>query len=135
VPPSAFDLIAPPYHVTVLFAYASPNPTNAALAATLPRFTSSPSDAYSTRAASPASTTHHQAADKYSMSTFFHTWADVVRAKNGAPPPQTMNLPMLPLYSSYRPGVVVPRAAGIGFTAERQVSRTPRTLSFPCSNT
>lgn len=42
VPPTVFDLVAPPYHVTVLFAYAPPNPTNeallAALADTLPRF-------------------------------------------------------------------------------------------------
>uniref|UniRef100_A0A341J7S6 Uncharacterized protein n=2 Tax=Setaria TaxID=4554 RepID=A0A341J7S6_SETIT len=46
VPPTAFDLVAPAYHVTVLFAYAPPNPTNAALlhalAATLPRFPRSP---------------------------------------------------------------------------------------------
>ena len=42
VPPTVFDLVAPAYHVTVLFAYAPPNPTNAALlhalADTLPRF-------------------------------------------------------------------------------------------------
>ncbi|KAL6905667.1 hypothetical protein ACP4OV_003268 [Aristida adscensionis] len=42
VPLTAFDLVAPTYHVTVLHAFAPPNPTNAgllaALAATLPRF-------------------------------------------------------------------------------------------------
>ena len=31
--------------------------------------------------------THHQAADGYSMSTFFHAWADAVRANNGANKP------------------------------------------------
>jgi hypothetical protein len=31
VPLTVFDLVAPTYHVTVLFAYAAPNPTNAAL--------------------------------------------------------------------------------------------------------
>ncbi|KAF8671574.1 hypothetical protein HU200_049894 [Digitaria exilis] len=42
VQPTIFDLVAPPYHVTVLFAYAPPNPTNTtllhALIATIPRF-------------------------------------------------------------------------------------------------
>ena len=42
VPPTVFDLVAPAYHVTVLYAYAPPNPTSAALLAaladTLPRF-------------------------------------------------------------------------------------------------
>ena len=35
VPPTVFDLVAPAYHVTVLFAYAPPNPTSAALLAAL----------------------------------------------------------------------------------------------------
>lgn len=39
---TVFDLVAPTYHVTVLYAYAAPNPINAALldalASTLPRF-------------------------------------------------------------------------------------------------
>lgn len=42
VPFTVFDLIAPTYHVTVLYAFSAPNPSNAALldtlAATLPRF-------------------------------------------------------------------------------------------------
>ncbi|XP_047049620.1 tryptamine hydroxycinnamoyltransferase 1-like [Lolium rigidum] len=42
VPLTVFDLAAPTYHVTVLFAFSPPNPTNQALldalAATLPRF-------------------------------------------------------------------------------------------------
>ncbi|KAK1628986.1 hypothetical protein QYE76_003301 [Lolium multiflorum] len=42
VPLTVFDLAAPTYHVTVLFAFSPPNPTNqallGALAATLPRF-------------------------------------------------------------------------------------------------
>jgi hypothetical protein len=42
VPPTIFHLVAPPYHVTVLFAYTPPNTTNAAilpaLTDTLPRF-------------------------------------------------------------------------------------------------
>lgn len=42
VPLTAFDLVAPTYHVTVLFAFSPPNPTNAALRTalepTLPHF-------------------------------------------------------------------------------------------------
>jgi hypothetical protein len=46
-------------------------------------------------------------------------------APPGAPLPQSINLPVLPLYGSYRPCAVVSRTACIGFTAERQVSRPP----------
>ncbi|PAN15918.1 hypothetical protein PAHAL_3G020100 [Panicum hallii] len=172
VPPTVFDLVAPAYHVTVLFAYAPPNPTNAALlhalTATLPRFplltarhpsqpdhrrpflltgkggagalvveaaVSSPLADHLPLApsrdlerlhppvdgATPhvlvlqinrfacgglviASSAHHQAADGYSMSTFFHAWADAARAgASGAPP--VVDRPPVP----YGPGSVVPR--------------------------
>ncbi|PUZ43618.1 hypothetical protein GQ55_8G022900 [Panicum hallii var. hallii] len=172
VPLTVFDLVAPAYHVTVLFAYAPPNPTNAALlhalTATLPRFplltarrpsqpdhrrpffltgkggagalvveaaVSSPLADHLPLApsrdlerlhvpvdgATPhvlvlqinrfacggllvASSAHHQAADGYSMSTFFHAWADAVRAgASGAPP--VVDRPPVP----YGPGAVVPR--------------------------
>ncbi|RCV36388.1 hypothetical protein SETIT_7G314700v2 [Setaria italica] len=181
VPPTVFDLVAPAYHVTVLFAYAPPNPTNAALlaalAATLPRFPlltarrlldqsrrpsadrplfvtgrggagalvveaavpSSPLADHLPLVPSPdlerlhptvdkdtphvlllqinrfacgglviASSSHHQAADGYSMSTFFHAWADAVRASGatGAPPRTTIDRPPV---QPYGPGAVVPR--------------------------
>ncbi|KAF8664645.1 hypothetical protein HU200_054354 [Digitaria exilis] len=145
VAPTIFDLVAPPYHVTVLFAYAPPNPTNttllAALAATLPRFhlltarrildrhtnrpffltgagalvveatVPSPLSDHLPLTPSPdlerlhtpvdkatphvlvlqlnrfacgglvlASSAHHQAADGYSMSLFFHAWAAAARS-------------------------------------------------------
>ncbi|KAG2555702.1 tryptamine hydroxycinnamoyltransferase 1-like [Panicum virgatum] len=171
VPPTVFDLVAPPYHVTVLFAYAPPNPTSAALlhalADTLPRFplltarrpshpdhrrpffvmgkggagalvmeaaVSSPlADHLPLAPSSPglarlhppvdaatphvlvlqinrfacgglvvASSAHHQAADGYSMSTFFHAWAAAVRS-GGAPP--IIDRPPVP----YGPGAVIPR--------------------------
>ncbi|CAL4911729.1 unnamed protein product [Urochloa decumbens] len=173
VPPTVFDLVAPPYHVTVLFAYAPPNPTNAALldalAATLPRFplltarlldhrragcpffltgkggagalvveatVSSALSDHLPLTPSPdlarlhpqvdkdtphvlllqinrfacgglviASSAHHQAADGYSMSTFFHAWADAVRAGASNTPPLVDRRPAPP----YGPGAVVPR--------------------------
>ncbi|TVU50768.1 hypothetical protein EJB05_02157, partial [Eragrostis curvula] len=178
VPFTVFDLVAPPYHVTVLFAFTAPNPTNAALidalAATLPRFplltarlenkrqngrrpffvtgsgggagalvveaeVDSPLADHLPLAPSPrlahlhaplgdgegggasptphllqvqinrfacgglvvASSAHHQAADGYSMSTFFHAWVDAVRSA-GAPPPLGRPVP-------YGPGAIVPR--------------------------
>ncbi|CAL4995693.1 unnamed protein product [Urochloa decumbens] len=178
VPPTVFDLVAPPYHVTVLFAFSAPNPTNAALldalAATLPRFplltarlldhrragrpffltgkggagalvveatVSSALSDHLPLVPSPdiellhppfdkdtphvlllqinrfacgglviASSAHHQAADGYSMSTFFHAWADAVRATTatatGAPPLALVDRrPVIP----YGPGAIIPR--------------------------
>ncbi|CAN6348890.1 unnamed protein product [Urochloa humidicola] len=173
VPPTVFDLVAPAYHVTVLFAFSPPNPTNAALldalAATLPRFplltarllehrragrpfflagnkggagtlvveatvSSTLSDHLPlvpsldlarlhplVDKATPhvllqinrfacgglviASSAHHRAADGYSMSTFFHAWADAVRAIATGAPPLAINRPAPP----YGPGAVVPR--------------------------
>ncbi|KAL6641933.1 hypothetical protein ACP70R_020114 [Stipagrostis hirtigluma subsp. patula] len=166
-PLTVFDLVAPTYHVTVLFAFTPPNPTNAALvdalAATLPRFplltarldrsrgrpffvtgggggagalvaeaaVSSPLSDHLPLAPSPdlarlhapvdedtphmlrlhinrfacgglviASSAHHQAADGYSMSAFFHAWIDAVRA-HGAPP---LDGPV-----PYGPAVLAPR--------------------------
>ncbi|CAL4904357.1 unnamed protein product [Urochloa decumbens] len=172
VPPTVFDLVAPAYHVTVLFAFSPPNPTNAALldalAATLPRFplltarlldhrragrpffvtgnkggagalvveatVSSALSDHLPLTPSPdlarlhppfdkdtphvlllqinrfacgglviASSAHHQAADGYSMSTFFHAWADAVRS-TGAPP-LSINRPVIP----YGPAAIIPR--------------------------
>ncbi|CAN6339531.1 unnamed protein product [Urochloa humidicola] len=171
-PPTVFDLVAPPYHVTVLFAFSPPNPTNAALldalAATLRRFPLLTAGLLERRCAgrpffltgrggagalvmeatvssalsdhlpltpSPdlerlhpavdkatphvllvqinrfacgglviASSAHHQAADGYSMSTFFHAWADAVRATD-APPLALVNRLPVP----YGPGAIVPR--------------------------
>ncbi|CAO2140783.1 unnamed protein product [Urochloa humidicola] len=174
--PTTFDLVAPAYHVTVLFAFSPPNPTNAALldalAATLPRFplltarlrehrrvgrpffltgkggagalvveaaVSSVLSDHLPLVPSPdlerlhpavdkatphvlllqinrftcgglviASSAHHQAADGYSMSTFFHAWADAVRASRattGVSPLASINRPAPP----YGPGAVVPR--------------------------
>jgi shikimate O-hydroxycinnamoyltransferase len=147
VPFTVFDRVAPTYHVTVLFAFAAPNPTAAALidalAATLPRFPILTARIDRCRPAfvtggggagalvvetavgsaladvlplapSPglarlhvalddkdrllqvqinrfacgglvvASSAHHQAADGYSMSTFFNAWVDAVRAAANA---------------------------------------------------
>ncbi|OEL19794.1 Agmatine coumaroyltransferase-1 [Dichanthelium oligosanthes] len=172
VPPTVFDLVAPAYHVTVLFAYAPPNPTNAALldalAATLTRFplltarrlgcrpragrplfvtgeggagalvveaaVPSPLSDHLPLAPSPdlarlhvpvdkatphvlllqinrfacgglvvASSTHHQAADGYSMSTFFHAWAGAVRASGAHQP--LIDRPVVP----YGPCAIAPR--------------------------
>ncbi|CAN6380477.1 unnamed protein product [Urochloa humidicola] len=174
VPPTVFDLVAPPYHVTVLFAFSSPNPTNAtlidALVATLPRFPLLTARLLDHRRAgrpffltgnkggagalvveatvfsalsdhlplvpSPdlarlhprvdkatphvlllqinrfacgglviASSAHHQAADGYSMSTFFHAWADAVRAIATGAPPLAINRPAPP----YGPAAIIPR--------------------------
>ncbi|CAN6352783.1 unnamed protein product [Urochloa humidicola] len=174
--PTVFDLVAPAYHVTVLFAFSAPNPTNAALldalAATLPSFplltarllehrragrpffltgkggvgalvveatVSSALSDHLPLVPSPdlarlhpavdkatshvlllqinrfacgglviASSAHHHAADGYSMSTFFHAWADAVRAtatSTGAPPLTLFDCRPVP----YGPSAVVPR--------------------------
>ncbi|KAL6641934.1 hypothetical protein ACP70R_020115 [Stipagrostis hirtigluma subsp. patula] len=171
VPLTVFDLVAPAYHITVLFAFSPPNPTSAALVdaltATLPHFPlltarlerrSSPGDrrpffvtgrggagavVVEAAVASPlsdhlplapspdlarlhapagegatphllrlqinrfacgglviASSAHHQAADGYSMSAFFHAWIDAVRA-GGVPP---LDRPM-----PYGPSALAPR--------------------------
>nr|CAB3462988.1 unnamed protein product [Digitaria exilis] len=153
VHPTIFDLVAPPYHVTVLFAYAPPNPTNAALlhalAATLPRFplltarratvssllsnhlplTPSPDlehlhpvvdkatphvlvlqiNRFACGGLVIASSAHHQAADGYSMSLFFHAWADAVRSGAGAAPPldylNNHHVDVVP----YGPSAITPR--------------------------
>lgn len=182
VPLTVFDLVAPAYHVTVLFAYAAPNPTDAALldalAATLPRFPLLTArlvvaDADERRRRRPffvtgrggagalvveatvasalsdhlplapapelarlhvpvggdvapppphmlmlqinrfacgglviASSSYHQAADGYSMSTFFHAWADAVRANNK----HDTLLPAAPAAPApYGPGAITPR--------------------------
>lgn len=169
VPLTVFDLVAPTYHVTVLFAFSPPNPTNdalvAALSSTLPYFplltarrversttsdrpffvtgkggagtlvveaaVSSPLSDHIPLAPSPelallhppvtkgarhmlqlqinrfacggiviASSSHHQAADGYSMVTFLRAWADTVRG-DGVPP---LDRPV-----PYGPGALVPR--------------------------
>ncbi|EES09214.2 hypothetical protein BDA96_05G026400 [Sorghum bicolor] len=175
VPLTVFDLVAPTYHVTVLFAYTAPNPTNAALldalAATLPRFplltarlvagaghrrrrpffvtgkggagalvveATVPSALSDHLPLAPApelaslhvpvpapppqhllmlqinrfacgglvvaTSAHHQAADGYSMSTFFHAWADAVRATNN-----NTGGGLLPPPAPYGPSAIVPR--------------------------
>uniref|UniRef100_A0A0D3HHX8 Transferase family protein n=1 Tax=Oryza barthii TaxID=65489 RepID=A0A0D3HHX8_9ORYZ len=169
-PLTVFDLVAPTYHVTVLFAFSPPNPTTSALldalSATLSHFplltarierrggrrrpffvtgrggagalvveaevsseladhlplAPSPELArlhppVNTDAPTPhvllvqinrfacgglvvASSAHHQAADGFSMSTFFHAWTDAVR-RNGAP--------LLDRPVPYGPGALSPR--------------------------
>jgi hypothetical protein len=169
-PLTVFELVAPTYHVTVLFAFSPPNPTTRALldalSATLPHFplltarldrrgarrrpffvtgrggagalvveaevssdladhlplAPSPELArlhppVNTDAPTPhvllvqinrfacgglvvASSAHHQAADGFSMSTFFHAWTDAVR-RNGAP--------LLDRPVPYGPGALSPR--------------------------
>lgn len=170
VPLTVFDLVAPTYHVTVLFAFSPPNPTTRALldalSAMLPHFplltarlerrgarrrpffvtgrggagalvveaevsseladhlplAPSPELArlhppVNTDAPTPhvllvqinrfacgglvvASSAHHQAADGFSMSTFFHAWTDAIR-RNGAP--------LLDRPVPYGPGALSPR--------------------------
>jgi len=67
------------------------------------------SSSRSTASRAGASSAHHQAADGYCMSNFFHAWADAVRANNGAPAPPLEDdgglLPPRP----YGPGAIVPR--------------------------
>ncbi|EAY82189.1 hypothetical protein OsI_37390 [Oryza sativa Indica Group] len=169
-PLTVFELVAPTYHVTVLFAFSPPNPTTRALldalSATLPHFplltarldrrgarrrpffvtgrggagalvveaevssdladhlplAPSPELArlhppVNTDAPTPhvllvqinrfacgglvvASSAHHQPADGFSMSTFFHAWTDAVR-RNGAP--------LLDRPVPYGPGALSPR--------------------------
>uniref|UniRef100_A0A0E0RDF8 Transferase family protein n=1 Tax=Oryza rufipogon TaxID=4529 RepID=A0A0E0RDF8_ORYRU len=181
-PLTVFELVAPTYHVTVLFAFSPPNPTTRALldalSATLPHFplltarldrrgarrrpffvtgrggagalvveaevggagalvveaevsseladhlplAPSPELArlhppVNTDAPTPhvllvqinrfacgglvvASSAHHQAADGFSMSTFFHAWTDAIR-RNGAP--------LLDRPVPYGPGALSPR--------------------------
>ncbi|BAH95506.1 tryptamine hydroxycinnamoyltransferase 1-like [Oryza sativa Japonica Group] len=169
-PLTVFELVAPTYHVTVLFAFSPPNPTTRALldalSATLPHFplltarldrrgarrrpffvtgrggagalvveaevssdladhlplAPSPELArlhppVNTDAPTPhvllvqinrfacgglvvVSSAHHQAADGFSMSTFFHAWTDAVR-RNGAP--------LLDRPVPYGPGALSPR--------------------------
>uniref|UniRef100_A0A0E0MJD3 Uncharacterized protein n=1 Tax=Oryza punctata TaxID=4537 RepID=A0A0E0MJD3_ORYPU len=160
VPLTVFDLVAPTYHVTVLFAFSPPNPTTRALhdAPALPAphrtlrapqpsppvlrgagalvveaevsseladhlpLAPSPEVArlhppVNTDAPTPhvllvqinrfacgglvvASSAHLQAADGFSMSTFFHAWTDAVR-RNGAP---LVDRPV-----PYGPGALSPR--------------------------
>ncbi|CAO2147550.1 unnamed protein product [Urochloa humidicola] len=175
VSPTIFDLVAPPYHVTVLFAYTAPNPTNAALldalAATLPRFplltarllehrrvgrpffltgrggagalvveatVSSALSDHLPLTPSPelellhppvdkatphvlilqinrfacgglviASSSHHHAADGYSMSMFLHAWADAVRATATTSTPPLVLVDCRPV--PYGPSAVIPR--------------------------
>ncbi|KAK2630815.1 hypothetical protein QOZ80_UnG0725150 [Eleusine coracana subsp. coracana] len=52
-----------------------------------------------------ASSAHHQAADGYSMSTFFHAWVQTVRAAAGA----TATALDLPAVVPYGPGAIAPR--------------------------
>ncbi|KAL6906047.1 hypothetical protein ACP4OV_003648 [Aristida adscensionis] len=168
VPLTVFDLVAPAYHITVLYAFTPPNPPTAALVGalvtTLPHFplltarlerrsfpdrpffvtgeggagalvveaaVASPLSDHLPLAPSPelallhapvdkatphmlllqinrfacgglvvASSSHHQAADGHSMSTFFHAWVDAVRA-DGAPP---LDRPL-----PYGPAALAPR--------------------------